>query len=432
MRGLFEPLRFYLAVALVGAGAGLVAVGLHALLDSASEARALLGHAAREGSSNVLALLPVLGGGLVGGAAWLVHRFAPEAAGSGIPQVVDALETGQAIRWRRLIPVKFVGAMGAIGSGLGLGREGPTIHLGAALAQMLSERLRLDRRATGHLLMAGAGAGLAAAFNAPLAGIVFVTEEMRRHFDFSFRALQAVILACLVATGVNDQLFGLGPALEIGELPTPPLRDSWSFIPLGIVIGIAAVLFNKLMLTGMDRFGRLGGLIWLPAMLVGAVTALLLPIAPDFVGGGERLMEVSFGTGGHLVGWLLILILARMLLFMLSYASGVPGGLFAPMLTIGTLIGVAYGELLSLSSLVPIPAGVFAVAAMGALFAAVVRAPLTGIVVVVEMTGAYNLIQPIIATSLFATFTAEALGGRPIYHLLLERARGHAAPRVER
>lgn len=365
----------------------------------------------------------MLCGTLAGGAAWLVVRFAPEASGSGIPQVLDALETGAPIRWRRLIPVKFFGGIGAIGSGLILGREGPTIHLGAAFAQLLSERFGLDRRATAHMVMAGAGAGLAAAFNAPLAGIVFVTEEMRLHFDFSFRALQAVILACLMATAVSDELFGQGLALSVGRFATPSLTDFWAFVPLGMLIGVAAVVFNKTLLAGIDRFARLHRWSWLSAVLVGALVGLTIPFVPDFVGGGEKLIELNFEAPTIAIGWLLVLILARTVLFVLSYASGVPGGLFAPMLTIGTLIGLAYGELLPILNIVHIPAGVFAIAAMGALFAAVVRAPLTGIIVVVEMTGTYDLILPIMMTSLFATFTAQALGGQPIYHLLLERAR---------
>jgi CIC family chloride channel protein len=391
----------------------------------------LLGKAGPDTTWQDLVVLAALCGASAGGAAWLVSRFVPEAAGSGIPQVLDAVETGAPIRWGRLIPVKFIGGVGAIGSGMILGREGPTIHLGAAFAQLLSERVRLDQRATAHMVMAGAGAGLAAAFNAPLAGIVFVTEEMRRHFDFSFRALQAVILACLMATAVNDGLFGQGLTLRVGRFATPSLAHLWTFVPLGMLIGAAAVGFNKTLLVGLDRFGRLRRWSWLAAAVVGALVGLLIPFFPDFVGGGEKLIELNFEAPTVAIGWLLVLILARTVLFVLSYASGVPGGLFAPMLTIGTLLGLAYGEILPILKIVDLPAGVFAIAAMGALFAAVVRAPLTGIIVVVEMTGTYDLILPIIVTSLFATFTAEGLGGQPIYHLLLQRARARTAAPVQ-
>jgi H+/Cl- antiporter ClcA len=409
-----------LAAASVGCLAGLVGAAFHAVLDQADRSRGDLRTALEAAPGPGWLVLMALCALALVTALWIVRRFAPEAAGSGI-QEVEALLAGQrTLRWRRILPVKFVAGSLAVGSGLVLGREGPTVHMGAAVGQMASERMALDDRRRRSLVAAGAAAGLAAAFNAPLAAIVFVTEELREHFEYSFAAIQSVILACCAAVVVNGWILGQGPDLPVPHLETAPLSAVPLFLILGLLIGVLGVVFNSLLLASVRSFRALRpDQAYLAAGAVGMVLGGLLWFAPEAVGGGEALVESLPGAHAGLLT-LLALIAVRLLTTVGSYGIGLPGGVFAPLLALGTIAGAAFSEMVTASApSLALEPGVFAVAAMGALFAATVRAPLTGIILVIELTGAQMLALPIILTCLTATFTAEAVGGRPIYSLLL-------------
>ena len=416
---------FYILIVGVGLATGAASSALHFGLDSMHAFRIWI---CEEGSLGGIPVLPVAACGaaaLTCGGTWLVRRFAPDTAGSGIPEIIETLRGDRQLDWRRVLPVKFGAGVMGIGAGLVLGREGPTIHLGGAMAAMIAEITKMSRRNAMAAITAGAGAGLAAAFNAPLAGIIFVTEEMRRVFDFRFRSFQAVILACVVATMVSDQLFSQGPILDIPHYRDPALQDMFLLLPLGILLGAFGVVLNAGIVNRVKVFAFLpqrAPYLW--SALVGGIAGVLVVLAPTATGGGEGLVvaDIKFHPGA--LG-LFVLFLARSLMLMASYSSGVPGGLFAPMLSIGTAIGLLYGVILSeLGLLNDLPVGIFAVAGMGALFAAMVRAPLTGIVIVVEMTSATDLILSIMITSILATFTAETLGGKPIYSQLTKRKPG--------
>lgn len=415
--------RPFLAAALVGALAGLVGAAFHALLDQADLGRDLLRTALEAAPVPGWLVLMALGALMLCAALWLVRRFAPETAGSGVQEVEAILAGEHGLRWQRVLPVKFVAGALALSSGLVLGREGPTVHMGAALGQLATERLGLDARQGRTLLAAGAAAGLAAAFNAPLAAIIFVTEELREHFEYSFATLQSVILACCLAVVVSDGLLGQGPALSLPPLGLAPLSALPLFVVLGVLVGVLGVLFNALLLGSLGRLRALReGHAYLTTSALGMALGILVWNAPETMGGGEGLVA-SLLQGHPDTRFLLILLAARMLTTVGSYGAGLPGGIFAPLLALGTLVGVAFDHLLAGLGLSP---GLFAVAAMGALFAATVRAPLTGIILVIELTGALDLGLPIILTCLAATFTAEALGGQPIYSLLLTQ--GHQPP----
>jgi len=210
--------------------------------------------------------------------------------------------------------------------------------------------------------------------------------------------------------------------MPINNLARPPLSEVPLFLLLGILVGGLGVVFNKLLLGAVAIGESLREVHAVAlALAAGAGVGLLAWFLPDTVGGGELLVESALSR--HWGTALLIALLsARLLTTVASFGSGVPGGIFAPLLALGTLAGIAFGTAAhELVANVVSPPGVFAVASMGALFAATVRAPLTGIVLIVELTGAYNIGLAIILTCLSATFTAEALGSRPVYHLLLER-----------
>ncbi|MGC9423215.1 MULTISPECIES: H(+)/Cl(-) exchange transporter ClcA [Vibrio] len=357
---------------------------------------------------------------------FLVHRFAPEAAGSGIPEIEGAMDGIRPVRWWRVLPVKFFGGMGALGSGMVLGREGPTVQMGGAIGRMVSDIFRVKNEDTRHsLLAAGAAGGLAAAFNAPLAGIMFVMEEMRPQFRYTLISVRAVIISSVSANIVFRLINDQSAVITMPQYQPPELIALGLFLLLGILFGLFGVLFNKLITLAQDLFvkihknARIRYLI--TGSLLGGCFGLTLLYIPELTGGGIALIP-AVTTGEYGAALLLLLFVGRILTTLLCFGSGAPGGIFAPMLALGTLFGYAFG--LITQSLFPelnIEPGMFAIAGMGALFAATVRAPITGILLVIEMTNNYYLILPLIITSLGAVIFAQLLGGQPIYSQLLHR-----------
>lgn len=357
---------------------------------------------------------------------FLVHRFAPEASGSGIPEIEGAMDGIRPVRWWRVIPVKFFGGMGALGSGMVLGREGPTVQMGGAIGRMVTDIFRVKDDDTKHSLLAsGAAGGLAAAFNAPLAGIMFVVEEMRPQFRYSLISIRAVIISAVAANIVFRTINGQAAVITMPQYQPPGLPSLWLFLLLGALFGIFGVAFNKLVTLSQDAFVRIHKndrkRYLLTGSLIGGCFGIMLLYMPELTGGGIGLIP-NITNGGYGAGFLLLLFLGRIITTMICFGSGAPGGIFAPMLALGTLFGYAFG--LTAKSLFPeldIQPGMFAIAGMGALFAATVRAPITGILLVIEMTNNYYLILPLIITSLGAVIFAQVLGGQPIYSQLLHR-----------
>lgn len=359
--------------------------------------------------------------------AFLLTRYvAPEASGSGVPEVEGALEGVREVRWRRVLPVKFVGGVLALSSGLVAGREGPTIHMGASIGAALAEWLRLDRTDLHTLLAAGAAAGLSAAFNAPLAAVLFVIEETRKQFRYTFRSYVVVIVASAASAFGMELVGGTAPPLRI-DTDALPLLLLPVFMLLGAALGLLGVAFNKCLVAALDWRARTFARVpFLYAVIVGAAIGALAFVLPEAVGGGETLIP-EVATSDLSISILLLIAVVRFVGTMASYPVGVPAGIFAPLLALATTVGLIVGLLVEMALLTtsfappPLIGPAFAVAAMGGLFSATVRAPLVGVVLVVELTGAYELILPLIVTCVTAHVVAEALGGRPIYEVLLER-----------
>lgn len=352
----------------------------------------------------------------------LVRKIAPETGGSGVQEMEGALEDARPVRWKRVLPVKFVAGLLSLGSGLVMGREGPTIQMGGNLGQMISDFTKLEKDDTHTLIAAGSGGGLAAAFNAPLAGILFVFEEMRPEFKYNFLSVQAVLIACASADIVLRLLMGQQPDIQMSMLPVPPLKSLWLFLIFGFIFGIFGFIFNRLLIWTLDFFTNLKG--WLytySGIFVGGLIGALVFFFPDTIGGGYIVIPKAI-SGSIPVMILLLLFIIRFGTTMISYGSGATGGIFAPMLALGTLFGMWYGNFAHylLPEMVVRPE-VFAVAGMAALFCATVRAPMTGIVLTIEMTGNYWMILPLIITCMTASIVAQGLGGRPIYTVLLKR-----------
>jgi len=355
------------------------------------------------------------------GVVALVRHTAPEAGGSGVQEVEGAMAGLRDIHWARVLPLKFFAGAAAIGSGLVLGREGPTIHIGASVAAMFAERFKLDATERSGLLAAGAAAGLACAFNAPVAGVLFVIEETRRQFPYRSSTYMGVIIAAVLATVMTRLIGGLGPDLSL-PAPATPLALLPLFVLLGCLLGWVGVVLNAAILGALAFAGAAQARApYLYPAAVGLVVGALLASFPEAVTGGEALIPVLVREQPGVVA-LLLLALVRFGTTVGSYSTGVPGGIFAPILSLAGCVGVAFAALVS--ALAPhwgvMPAA-FAIAAMGGLFTASVRAPLVGVVLTLELTGAYEVTLPLMTTCLTANLAAQWLGGKPIYAQLLER-----------
>ncbi|POP41607.1 H(+)/Cl(-) exchange transporter ClcA [Superficieibacter electus] len=420
------PLAILLLAALVGILAGLVGVAFEKAVDGVQALRVeMLAGTAHQGywiwplAFVTSALLAMVG-------YFLVRRFAPEAGGSGIPEIEGALEELRPVRWWRVLPVKFIGGMGTLGAGMVLGREGPTVQLGGNIGRMVLDIFRLRSGEARHTLLAtGAAAGLSAAFNAPLAGILFILEEMRPQFRYSLISIKAVFTGVIMSSIVFRLFNGEGAVIEVGKLSNAPVNTLWLYLILGVIFGLVGPLFNTLVLRTQDLFARIhGGNIkkWvLLGGLIGGMCGLIGLIDPEATGGGFSLIPLAM-AGHYTVGLLLVIFITRVVTTLLCFCSGAPGGIFAPMLALGTLLGTAFG--MAAADIFPayhLDAGTFAIAGMGALLAASVRAPLTGTVLVLEMTDNYQLILPMIITCLGATLLAQFVGGKPLYSTILAR-----------
>ena len=353
---------------------------------------------------------------------WIVKRFAPEAAGSGVQEIEGVLVDKRTLRWHRVLPVKFISGSLSLSSGLVLGREGPTIHLGSSIGKMLSNRFRFKSEHTHILIAAGAAAGLATAFNAPLSGIFFVVEEMHSQFKYSFKSLQCVIVTAVTSVVVLRIFMGQAPDLPMTHFSAPPLTSLWIFLIFGAVFGIMGVIFNKYLVVFLDFYSSFKGYkYWGVIIILGIIVGILCKAYPYVVGGGYYVIPQALTYRISTLA-LFFIFIVRMGTTWASYGSGTPGGIFAPMLALGSVFGMWFGYYASLwfPSMIYEP-GVFAVAGMTALFTATVGAPLTGIILVVEMTMNYALIVPLIITCFSATMVSYLLGGNPIYETLLER-----------
>ncbi len=420
------PLAVLLMAAVVGTLAGLIGVAFEKSVNWVQNLR--IG-ALVEVSDHWFLVWPlafILSALLAMVGYFLVRRFAPGAGGSGIPEIEGALEELRPVRWWRVLPVKFIGGMGTLGAGMVLGREGPMVQLGGNLGRMVVDVFRMRSPEARHTLLAtGAAAGLSAAFNAPLAGILFIIEEMRPQFRYNLISIKAVFTGVIMATIVFRIFNGDKAVIEVGKLSNAPVNTLWLYLILGMIFGCIGPLFNTLVLRTQDMFQRIhGGNIkkWvLIGGLIGGSCGVLGLIQPAASGGGFNLIPIA-AAGNFSVGLLLFIFIARVITTLLCFSSGAPGGIFAPMLALGTLLGTAFG--MAATPLFPayhLDAGTFAIAGMGALLAASVRAPLTGIVLVLEMTDNYQLILPMIITCLGATLLAQFLGGKPLYSTILQR-----------
>lgn len=359
-------------------------------------------------------------------AAYFVRRYAPEAGGSGVQEIEGAMLGLRTVHWKRVLPVKFFTGVFAISSGLVLGREGPTIHIGASFSAAITEFFKVSETERRGMLGAGAAAGLACAFNAPLAAILFIVEETHRQFPYTFRTYMGIIVAAVLSTVMTQIIGGRAPDFSM-TIAQPQLFLLPAFVVLGALLGLLGVALNAGLMGAAALATKLNARVsYLYPALVGFAVGALLIALPLSVTGGEH--AVTF-LSEHRQGLIFLLSLAVLRYFTMitSYSAGTPGGIFAPMLALSMCVGLLFGGLLDAvtpsGTIVPLA---FGMAAMGGLFSASVRAPIVGAVLTLELTGAYTMVMPLIATCVTANMVAQWAGGRPIYDQLLEKTLAQA------
>lgn len=414
----------YMALAvLVGTMAGLIGSLFHLLVDRLIVWPQLLERVASGWPLAGMSALVTMACTVL--ALFMVRRFAPEAGGSGVQEIEGALAGLRPVRWRRVLPVKFFAGLLALGSGLVLGREGPTIHMGASAAAATVDCFHTTELERRGLLASGAAAGLACAFNAPLAAVLFIIEETHKEFPYTFRTYLGVIFAAIASTVVTQIMVGTRPTLPL-LLPSlsadAPLTLLPSFLLLGALLGVIGVALNRSILWAMDFSARSQKRApYAYPAAVGLLSGALLVLSPMTVTGGESVI-LDLVSQNSTIAVLLALGAIRFVTMVGSYSSGVPGGVFAPILALACCIGLAFGQATALvlpdSGMAPLA---FAIVAMGGLFTASVRAPIVGVALTLEITGSYALVLPLMVACVTASLVAQWCGGRPLYAELLDR-----------
>jgi chloride channel protein, CIC family len=353
-------------------------------------------------------------------AAWLVRRYSPHAGGSGIPHVEAVLRAELPQAPFYLVPVKFFGGLLAIGAGLALGREGPSVQMGASLAHLVGKMFHRGWSDCRVLVAAGAGAGLGTAFNAPIAGAVFVLEELVQRFEP--RIAIAALGASATALGAARVLLGDAPDFHVNAVGFADAGTRPLYFVFGAAAGLLAIAYNRALLATREATHQLTlAPVELRAGLIGAAVGILGWFAPELIGGGDGITQRVL-TGNVSLAAIPVIFLVRFVLGAVSYAAGTPGGLFAPMLVLGAQFGfVSGGVCRALLPYLDVQPEGFAIVGMAAFFTGVVRAPITGIVLATEMTGSVSMLLPMLCACSVAMLAPTLLKDPPIYESLRER-----------
>lgn len=421
------PWGLLLLAVLTGAGAGVGSIVFRWCIQQFT--RLLSGHddyAADPGSAHphltwlgpfFVVLAPVVGGLLYGP---LVQRFAREARGHGVPEVMLAV----AQRGGRISPkvavVKTLASALTIGSGGSVGREGPIVQVGSALGATLGRLVRAGEGRMRLLVACGAAGGIAATFNAPLAGVFFAMELIL--MTFSAEAFGAAVLSSVTASVIGRAAFGDVAFLELPPFHVDHLGQYGLFALLGVLAGAVGVGFSRILYAIEDACDwAWRGPEWLRPAAGGLVLGLLLLALPQMYGVGYPVLE-NATEGEYAVGFLLVLLVGKILATSVTIGIGGSGGVFAPSLFMGAMLGAAYGAVLH--QLLPGTAGAvgaYALVGMGAVFAGASRAPITAVVILFELTGEYSIILSMMLAIALATATGRLLSRDTIYTLKLRR-----------
>ncbi len=411
----------------VGAGAGLGAIAFRYLILAFTELFSGHGDPSDLGHFTnphlpllgpyVVLVIPILGGLLYGP---LVYRFAPEARGHGVPEVMLAVHSNEGRIRGRVPVVKSLASALCIGAGGSVGREGPIVQIGSAIGSVLGQASRLSSRELRLLVACGAAGGIAATFNAPIAGVFFALELILR--DFQTRSFGLVVLSSVVATAVGRLAFGSGAFLHLPVFHLVSAAEYPLYALLGLLAGLVGVAFIRALYGAEDLADRIWrGPAWLRPAAGGLLLGAVLLVLPEMYGVGYPVLENAI-AGQYALGLLVAFLVGKVVATSLTMAIGGSGGVFAPSLFMGAMLGSAFG--LGAHALLPAAtagAGAYGLVGMGAVFGAAGRAPITAVLIVFELTGDYSIILPLMLAVVVATGLSHRLSTSSIYTLKLKR-----------
>ncbi|MGG7569286.1 chloride channel protein [Streptomyces sirii] len=411
----------------VGAGAGAGAIAFRWLIETFTAL--LSGHADYSDAGHAanphvpwlgpwfVVLAPALAGLAYGP---LVQRYAREARGHGVPEVMYAVARRGGRIAPRVAVVKSLASALCIGGGGSVGREGPIVQIGSALGSTFGRMVKVAEDRMRVLVACGAAGGIAATFNAPLAGVFFAMELILR--DFTAESFGMVVLASVTSSVIGRAAFGDTPFLQLPPFTVQHLSEYLLFALLGVIAGVVGVAFTRMLYKIEDACDFLWrGPEWARPAVGGLLLGALLLVLPQMYGVGYPVLE-SAVTGKYAIGFLILLLVGKITATSLTIGIGGSGGVFAPSLFIGAMLGAAFGATAHhLTPSIAGPVGAYGLIGMGAVFAGAARAPITAVIILFELTGQYTIILPLMAAIVLATGVSRALSRDTIYSLKLRR-----------
>ncbi len=370
--------------------------------------------------------IPVLGSASTG---YLLFKYFPLARGSGIPQTRAALFIHDGRISLRSVMGKFVCCSISLASGIPLGREGPAVYIGSGIASTIARRLGLSRTQVRSLVPVGGAAALSAAFNTPIAAVLFSLEEIVG--DLHAPVLGSIVLASATAWMVLHLVLGDSPLFHVPGYHLVSPAELGAYVVLGIVGGLCSVAFVKLLLWLRARFAKLPNVsLWIQPVAGGLTVGIFGYFVPQVLGVGYDQVERVL-NGDVVLKAVVVLAVLKIIATSVAYASGNAGGVFGPTLFIGSMVGAAVGSVAHLffpeSTAGP---GAYALVGMGTAFAGVIRAPLTSVIMIFELTRDYTIIVPLMIANLIAFYISQKLQKRPIYEALAHQDGLHLPTRA--
>ena len=409
----------YLLAAIVGILSGVVAVGYRISLDFVNEHRDAYFTYARNNMNfkiiGLLVLFAIVTSLILG---YIIVKY-PMVKGSGIPQVKGIIARQMDFNWCRELGTKFVGGVVAIGTGMSMGREGPSVQLGAEIGRGIFDIFKRKDYDKKYLVTCGASAGLTAAFGAPFAGVVFAIEEI--HKFMSPLLITCILIASVCAEFVTEFFFGFGTSFDLQNVTTVyQLKYYFLLVLFALIVTILGKLFSD----GIVYFQKLYSKIKIPPMIrpiIVVITSIFLGLFfMDVTSGGHGLAEKIINEP-FAYKTLIILFILKFVFTLMCYGSGAPGGIFLPILVLGALVGKVYGMIV-INYFPGLTAGYevyFVILGMAAFLTAVVKSPLTGTILILEMTGSFAHFFPLVVTCMATFLISELLQMKPIYDTLL-------------
>ena len=348
---------------------------------------------------------------------WLT-KWEADSAGSGIPQIYAEVKGHMEANWAKVLFSKITaGVITALG-GLSLGPEGPSVQIGGMAGKGIAKIFKGSKTDELRLILVGSAVGITAAFNAPLAGVIFVFEEINHGFDKTL--IFIALVSAIVSDFISKAIFGQSTILHFPVLNIP-LESFWILVILGFIIGVLGYIYNVGMIKSSDFVNGLKIPSWLKFVIVFMISGVIALLLPEISDGGHFMMDM-LDVAIPSLGVLVLLLVLKYLFSMFSFSSGAPGGIFLPILVLGAYIGAIFGSIV-------VPAFgwqhdliyKFIIISMAGFFAATVRSPITGIVLLAEMSGSTESLVAMIIVSLIAYVVPTLLGNEPIYESLYDR-----------